>query len=152
MLGWGWMLMAFSCKHNTLYKEDYSILNIGIFSYKSENVNIEEHIRTKHWTKFWFSNSPIFFHQVLKALILWHKGLVGDGNSIFLQKGISFSELCPLSVDIFVVAALNKLFTFFIDFYRTTGPVSTKIGTKHFGVMGIQFCSNERPPPFSKGR
>ena len=30
-------------------------------------------------------------------------------------------------------------------FSRTTGPISTKIGTKHPWVKGIQVCSNEEP-------
>ena len=38
-----------------------------------------------------------------------------------------------------------KLFTSFGNYSRPTGPVSTKIGTMHFGVIGIQLFSNERP-------
>ena len=41
----------------------------------------------------------------------------------------------------------RKLFTF-----SSTGPISTKVGTKHPWVKGIQICSNEGPLPFPKGR
>ena len=33
----------------------------------------------------------------------------------------------------------------------TTGPISTKPGTKHPCVKGIHIYSNERPRPFYKG-
>ena len=36
-------------------------------------------------------------------------------------------------------------------FSRTTRPISTKLGTKHHWMKGIQFCSNERPLPFPRG-
>ena len=32
-----------------------------------------------------------------------------------------------------------------IHFSRTNGPISTKLGTKHHWVKGIQVCSNEEP-------
>ena len=38
-----------------------------------------------------------------------------------------------------------------IFFSRTTGPISTKLGTKHPWVKGIQVCSNEGPLPFPRG-
>ena len=36
-------------------------------------------------------------------------------------------------------------------FSRTTGPISTKLGTKHPWVKGIQVCSNEGPRPSQRG-
>ena len=38
-----------------------------------------------------------------------------------------------------------------IFFFRTNGPVSTKVGTKHLRVTGIQVCSNEGPRSFPRG-
>ena len=38
-----------------------------------------------------------------------------------------------------------------IFFYRTTGLISTKLGTKHPWVKGIQVCSNEGNHPFPRG-
>ena len=38
-----------------------------------------------------------------------------------------------------------------IFFFRTIGPISTKLGTKHFWVNGIQVYSNEGPRPFPRG-
>ena len=33
---------------------------------------------------------------------------------------------------------------------RTTGPISTKLGTKHLWVKGIQVCSIEGPRPWTR--
>ena len=44
----------------------------------------------------------------------------------------------------------NKLFIF-LSSPKTTKPISTKLGTKHPELMGIQICSNERLPRFSSG-
>ena len=38
-----------------------------------------------------------------------------------------------------------------IFFCRITGPISTKIGTKHPWLNGIQVCSNKGPCSFSRG-
>ena len=35
--------------------------------------------------------------------------------------------------------------------YRTTEPISTKLGTKHPWMNGFQICSNEGPSSFSRG-
>ena len=45
---------------------------------------------------------------------------------------------------------LSVCFNIFI-FSWTTGPILTKLGTKHPWVKGIQFCSNEGPRPFPRG-
>ena len=37
------------------------------------------------------------------------------------------------------------------DFFSKTGPISTKLGTKHLWVKGIQVSSNEEPHPFPRG-
>ena len=41
-----------------------------------------------------------------------------------------------------------SVFSYFIFFSRTTGPILIKFGTKHLWVKGIQACSNEEPWPF----
>ena len=38
-----------------------------------------------------------------------------------------------------------------IFFYRTTGLISSKLGTKHPWVKGIQVCTNKGPHPFPRG-
>ena len=38
-----------------------------------------------------------------------------------------------------------------IFFLRTTGPISTKLSTKHPWVMGTHVCSNEETCPFPRG-
>ena len=35
-----------------------------------------------------------------------------------------------------------------IFFSRTTGPISTNLGTKHYLMKGILVCSNDGPRPF----
>ena len=37
-----------------------------------------------------------------------------------------------------------------IFFSRTTGPISTKLGTNHLWGKGIQVCTNEGPCPFPR--
>ena len=39
----------------------------------------------------------------------------------------------------------GRCFHISIFFFRTTGSISTKIGTKHHWVKGIQVCSNKKP-------
>ena len=49
------------------------------------------------------------------------------------------SVVCPLTFHIF-------------DFFsRTAGPNSTKLGTHHPWVKGLQVCSNEGPGPLQRG-
>jgi hypothetical protein len=36
-------------------------------------------------------------------------------------------------------------------FYRTTGPILTRLGTNHSWVKGIQVCSKEGDSPFQRG-
>jgi hypothetical protein len=38
-----------------------------------------------------------------------------------------------------------------IFFFRTTGPILTKLGTNHPQVEGIQVCSYEGDNPFPRG-
>ena len=59
---------------------------------------------------------------------------------------------CPFPRENNIVKMLEKhLPSLKISFFRTTGPVSTKLGTKHPWVKGIQVCSNEGPSPFPRG-
>ena len=43
-----------------------------------------------------------------------------------------------------------KNFLMFDFFSKTTGPISTKLSTKHPWVKGIPVCSNEVPRPFPR--
>ena len=38
-----------------------------------------------------------------------------------------------------------------VFFFRTIGPISHKLDTKHPWIMGIQVCSNEGPHIFPRG-
>ena len=55
-------------------------------------------------------------------------------------------KICPLSV---VVVGVVAFHIFILS--RTTWPISTKLGTMHPWVRGIQFCSNEGPRTFPRG-
>ena len=60
-----------------------------------------------------------------------------------LKAQVSFSDRFSdrLSVNFFI-----------FDFFSiTTGPILTKLGTKHPWVKQIQVCSNEGPFPFPRG-
>ena len=64
-------------------------------------------------------------------------------NAIFCKKASSNRQ-----TEVFVVAMSFHIFTFF---FRTTGPISTKLGTKHPWVMRTEVCSNEGLCPFPRG-
>ena len=55
---------------------------------------------------------------------------------------------CPSSL---LSSSSSQAVHIFILFFRITGPISTKLGTKHPLVMGIQTCSNEEPHLFPRG-
>ena len=60
------------------------------------------------------------------------------------------TKICPLSVVVVVLVVVVN-FHIFIFFSKTAGPISTKLGTKHPWVKGIQVCANEGPRPFPRG-
>ena len=67
---------------------------------------------------------------------------------------VSFSDqnlsVVVIVVVVVVVVGVDETFHIFI-FSRTTGLISTKVGTEHPRVKGIQVCSNEGHRPFPKG-
>ena len=50
------------------------------------------------------------------------------------------------SKNIKIISKTLKIF-----FFRTTGSISTKLGTKYAWVVMIQVCSNEGPQPSPSG-
>ena len=59
--------------------------------------------------------------------------------------------LCPFPRgDNYEIAKINRQILKIIS-SRATGPISTKLGTKHPLVKGIQVFSNEGSHPFSRG-
>ena len=61
-----------------------------------------------------------------------------------LKAQVSFS-------DNFLSVVCLSTFHIFIFFSRTTGSISTKLGTKHAWVVVIQVCLNEKPHPSISG-
>ena len=82
-----------------------------------------------------------------------------DGNQIIFVKKAQFlglisspepkAQVSFSDHNLFVVRRCCKLFTF-LFFSRTTGPISTKLGTNHPLVKGFQICSNDGPCPFPR--
>ena len=76
----------------------------------------------------------------------WHK--------VFLSEGIqvrSNEEPRPFPrSDDYEIAKVHW-WVWKIFFSRTTGPISSKLGTNHFWVKGIQVFTNEGPRCFSRG-
>ena len=68
-----------------------------------------------------------------------------------LKAQISFSDPLLSVICLSVCPSVCKLFTFSSSSQETTRPISTKLGTKHPWVLGIQVCSNEGPSPFLNG-
>ena len=69
-----------------------------------------------------------------------------------LKAQVSFSDHLSSVVCLSVRPSVClKTFHIFIFFSRTTGPISTKLGTKHPWVKGIQIYSNEGPRSFPMG-
>ena len=72
----------------------------------------------------------------------------------YLVKGIhvcSNEESRPFPKGDYYVLAKIHWWVCEIIFSRTTGPVSTKLGTNLFWVKGIQICSNEGPLLLPRG-
>ena len=75
----------------------------------------------------------------------WHKASLGDGDSsLFKWRALSF----PRGNNYEIVKIHWRNFKIFS---RTTGPISTKLSTKHPWMKGIQVSSNEGHCPFPKG-
>ena len=69
-----------------------------------------------------------------------------------LKAQVSFSDhLSSICLSVCLSVRLSVNFSNFHLLLRTTGPISTKLGTKHPWVKGIQVCSNEGPRPFPRG-
>ena len=76
----------------------------------------------------------------------WHKASLGEGNSSLFKEG---PRPFPRGDNYEIVKIHWRNLKIF--FSRTTEPISTKLGTKHPWVKGIQVCSNEGPRPFTRG-
>ena len=78
----------------------------------------------------------------------YHKASLGDGIQVSSNEGKrSFSRGDTYNYEI---AKINWRYLKIL-FFRITESISTKLGTKHHWVLGIQVCSNERPCPIPRG-
>ena len=78
----------------------------------------------------------LFLHEFLLDFLF---------SSPELKAQLRFSDRLLSVLSLSTCLSVCKLFLFFS---RTTGPISTKLGTKHLLVKEIQVCSNEGPCPF----
>ena len=65
-----------------------------------------------------------------------------------LKAQVSFSDRLS---SVCLSVRLSVSFPIFVFFSRPTGPILTKLGTKHPWVKVIQVCSNEGHRPFPRG-
>ena len=83
----------------------------------------------------------VYFSHFLLLLQnqMWHKASLGGGDSIFFKwRATHFPRGDNYEI------AKNTLTNLKTIFSRTTGPISTKLGTKH-SLVGIQVSSNKEP-------
>ena len=93
------------------------------------------------WLPVCLSACKLFFSRPLDQFQL-NKASLGKGYSSFSNER---PHPYPRGDN-----SKNTLTTFKIFFFRTTEPISTKLGRKHPWVKGIQVYSNERPHFFSR--
>ena len=74
-------------------------------------------------------------------------GTAEGSSELFWSKFVC----CPSSSLSLLSLSLSLTFHIFIFSSRTSGPISTKLGTKHPWVKGIQVCSDEGLCPFPRG-
>ena len=91
-----------------------------------------------------------FYHIIQQAFMTDVVDIVFSSSE--LKARVSFSD-CLLSVIcLSFCLSVCKLFIFSTSSpCSTTGPIPTKLGTKHPWVEGIQVCSNEGSRPFLRG-
>ena len=69
---------------------------------------------------------------------IWHKASLSEGDSsLFKSRALPFMKGRYLRNILKTLTKLKKIFS------RITGSFSTKLGTMHLWVKGIQVCSNE---------
>ena len=105
----------------------------GILLQKLENTSftLKNLLQQNQWANF----------NQIGTMHLWVKGIQvcsNVGPCLFWRR------------DNYEIAKTHR-WNFKIFCSRTTGPISTKLGTKHPWVKGSQVCSNEGPCPFPKG-
>ena len=87
-----------------------------------------------------FLKKNLLLQNVVAQSMFWWRG-----SSLFNWTTNSF----PRGDDYEIVKIQWQNFKIF--FYRTTGQILTKLGTKYSWVKGIQVCSNEGPRPIPRG-
>ena len=76
----------------------------------------------------------------------WHKSSLCEGDSsLFKWKALPFGR-----GDNYKIVKIHW-WIWKIIFFQTNGSISTKLGTMHRKVKGIQVSSNEGPRPFPRG-
>ena len=101
-----------------------------------------------------FSTPPLLYEQIGNKNVQCRRGLTLTKFCQILKRPKSVLAhritICPSSLSISSSLSLSYTFHIFIFFSRTTGSISTKLGTKHPWMIGIYFCSNEGPCSFPR--
>ena len=101
-----------------------------------------------------FSTLPLLYQQIGNKNVQCRRGLTLTKFCQILKRPKSVLAhritISPSSLSISSSLSLSYTFHIFIFFSRTTGSISTKLGTKHLWVKGIQVSSNEGPRPFPR--
>ena len=123
---YGYFLAHLSWRLNTLWKTHPSLLSLLL-------------LLTFHIFIF-FSRTTGPISNKLGTNYLWVKGIQVCSNE----------GPCPFPRgDNYKIVKIHR-WNLKIFFSRTTGPISTKLGTKHPWVKVVQVCSNEGPRPFPR--
>ena len=110
--------------HNNIYSLNEGVLNFVLFS-------------SVFWGSWFWIVIPM---QPMNCCMLWGKKVKWLLNFYSSELKVKWTFLITycLSVCLSICPSINfSLFTFLS---RTTGPISTKLGTKHPWVKGIQVC------------
>ena len=136
-LGWNWPFGSgkdlFVCSGVFVPLENYSVIwRHHHYRQRAANVDLTCFVPTR------FDEDH--------SLTSWHKVSLGKGIQVCSNEGPPPSQRGDNWEIIKINWQLLKIF-----FYRTTGPISTKLGTKCPLVKGIQVCTNEGSCPTQKG-
>jgi hypothetical protein len=88
-------------------------------------------------------------HKVKRNISEHRKRVFSSPEPPELKAYVSFSDLPLSGICLSVCPSVN--FHIFNFFFRTTGPILTRLCTNHPWVDRIQVCSNERDSPSPRG-
>jgi hypothetical protein len=169
LIAWCWFFCLNLCKHIhlALIKFVYTLLQFFLLKVHTHDSLIHHNLKVIAWGVFSLISRRallMFVYDIIMCSnnitgirwgwceVTWfHIFLLFFFSSPELKAQVSFSDR-PLSVVCLAVCLSVCLLNIYIfDFFRTAGPISTRLGTKHPWAKGIQNCTNEGQPPSPRG-